>query len=149
MRRARQLGFSLLELVVAMTILAVLGTIGVVQFRKHSSQARSVKAHDQVETVSKALDQYYLKHGFYPDLPSFEAMVDANSPLVKQDFMPANSSAKDPWGQSFEGTSTKGTYLLKCLGDPGNPEEYPAFQMAPGRLPENVNAATPAAGAPK
>ena len=151
MRRSRQTGFSLLELLVAMTILAVIGTIGFVQFKKNTAQARYIKAHDYIETVGKGLDQYYLKHGFFPELGSYEAMVEANSPLIKEDFIPANSPSKDPWGQPYEGTSSKGNYVLKCAGDPSHPADFPGFDIQPGKISEpSPTAATPALpGAPK
>ncbi len=148
MRQSRQKGFSLLELLVAMTILAVLGTIGFVQFKKNTGQARHIKARSYVETVGGGLDQYYLKHGVFPDLGSFEAMVEPNSPLVKQNFIPANTPSKDPWGQPYEGTSTKGTYTLKCAGDPGHPEEFGPFQVKPGEYSDSNQSTAPAAGAP-
>jgi len=149
MRQTRQKGFSLLELLVAMTILAVIGTIGFVQFKKNTAQARYLKAKDFVETVGKGLDQYYLKHGFFPDLASYEAMVEANSPLVKENFIPANTPAKDPWGQALEGTSSKGNYVLKCAGDPSHPEDFGPFQIEPGKFSDSTQPAAPAGGTPK
>lgn len=143
MHHSRQTGFSLLELLVAMTILAVLGTIGFTQYRKHASQARQIQAKDRLETVGKGLDQYYLKHGFYPELGSFEAMVEANSPLVKENFIPVNWPSKDPWGQSYEATSNKGNYILACAGDPGHPDDFGRWTIEPGKLSESG----PAAGA--
>ncbi len=147
MRKTRQTGFSLLELLVAMTILAVIGTIGFTQFKKHSAQARYIKAKDSVETVGKGLDNYYLKHGYFPNLTSYEAMVEANSALVKENFVPPNAPSKDPWGQPYEGTSTKGSYTLKCAGDPSHPEEFGPFTIEPGRYSDSSQPSTPAAGA--
>lgn len=147
MRHTRQSGFSLLELLVAMTILAVIGTIGFTQFKKHSAQARYIKARDNAETVGKGLDNYYLKHGYFPDLGSYEAMVEANSPLVKENFVPANAPSRDPWGQAYEGTSTKANYILKCAGDPSHPEEYGPFTIEPGKYSDSSQPSTPTVGA--
>jgi len=143
MRNTRQSGFSLLELLVAMTILAVIGTIGFVQYKKHTAQARHIRAAENLRTIGNGLDHYYLKHGVFPDLASYEAMVGANSPLVKGDFIPPNSPSKDPWGQAIEGTSTKKTYALKCAGDPSHPEEYGPFTIEPGKYSDSGQSSTP------
>lgn len=147
MRNTRQSGFSLLELLVAMTILAVIGTIGFTQFKKHSAQARYIKAKDNAATVGKGLDNYYLKYGYFPNLASYDAMVEANSPLVKEHFVPTNAPSRDPWGQPYEGTSTKASYTLKCAGDPSHPEEYGPFTIEPGKYSDSSQPSTPAEGA--
>lgn len=148
--KKNQKGFSLLELLVAMTILAVIGTVGFTQYKKHSAQARHIKATDTLSTLGKGLDHYYLKFGSYPDLGTYEAMVEANSPLVKGNFIPANMPAKDPWNQPFQARSAKGTYELKCEGDPSNPEDFPAIVIEPGKMGGGTpQGATPAPGAAK
>jgi general secretion pathway protein G len=130
----RQSGFSLLELLIAMMIIAVIATLGVKQYAKYSAKARHLKAADNLKIVSEGLDQYYLKHGKYPDFGSFEAMVEPNSPLVKENLIASNMPAKDPWGQSFQGKSSKATYELKCDGDPTNPDELGPFTREPGKI---------------
>ena len=45
----RERGFSLLELLVAMMIIAVLGTLGFSQYKKHSAAARYLKAQDDLK----------------------------------------------------------------------------------------------------
>jgi len=146
MRLNRQSGFSLLELLVAMMIIAVIATLGFKQYNKYSTNARYLKAQDTLRIVGEGLDQYYVQHGVYPVLTSYESMIDANSPLVKENLIPPNVPAKDPWKNAFEGTSGKGNYQLKCQGDPGGNPLYPPFTREPGRMSDDQNA-EPAAGA--
>ncbi len=144
-------GFSLLELLVAMMIIAVLGTLGFSQFRKHSAQARYLKAQDDLKIVSEGLDQYYLKHGSFPDFGNFDAMVDNNSSLVKESLIKVGMSAQDPFGQPYEGKSTKANYELKCAGDPNNQEDAGPIVRTPGQVSGSSPVSAPAgtAGAPK
>lgn len=134
MNKKTQAGFSLMELLVAMMIIAVLATIGIRQFREFSANARYIKAHDTVKIVSEGLDQYFLKHGKYPDMTSFEAMVEANSPLVKENLIPVGVASQDPWANPFEGKAGKGTYELKCAGDPNGSPDRPPFTVEPGKV---------------
>lgn len=156
----RDRGFSLLELLTAMMIIAVIATLGFSQFRKHSAQARYLKAQDDLKIVAEGLDQYYLKHGRFPDFGSFDAMIDGNSTLVKESLIKPGMSAQDPFGQPYEGKSTRITYELKCAGDPGNPEDAGAIVRTPGQVTNSSpvsgqgpggapKADDPAAGAPK
>jgi len=134
MRRNPQSGFSLIELLVAMMIIAVIATLGFKKYSDYSARARYLKAQDTLRIVKDGLDQYYLKHGRYPDLTSYDAMVDANSPLVKENMIPVNVPAKDPWDQAYEASSGKGSYELKCLGDPSGNEDRRPFSITPDRM---------------
>lgn len=126
-------GFSLLELLVAMMIIAVLGTLGFTQYRKHGAQARYLRAQDDLKHVAEGLDQYWLKHGSYPDFGSYDAMIDSNSSLVKESLIKVGMSAQDPFNQPYEGKSTKANYELKCLGDPANQEDSGPITRTPGQ----------------
>jgi general secretion pathway protein G len=151
MRQNRQTGFSLLELLVAMMIIAVIATLGFTQYKKYSTQAKYLKAQDTIRIVGEGLDNYYIQHGTYPNLTSYESMIDANSPLVKENYIPPNVPTKDPWQTPFEATASKANYELKCQGDPGGNPLFPPFTRQPGRMSDdqNSNTQTPAApGAP-
>lgn len=134
-RRRRSRGFSLLELLVAMMIMGILGVIAFKQFNKQSAKARHMRALDACMSVSKGLDQYFMKHGKYPDLASWDAMVNASSPLVKENLLVPNMMPKDPWDQDFEAKVDKTGYVIKCLGDPANQDEAGLIQLEPGKLP--------------
>ena len=139
-------GFSLLELLVAMMIIAVLGTLGFSQYRKHSAQARYIKAGDELKTVAEGLDQYYLKHGYFPDFGSYDAMVDGNSSLVKESLIKVGMSAQDPFGQPYEGKSTRANYELKCNGDPNNQEDAGPIVRTPGDVRGSSPVSSPKGG---
>ncbi len=143
MKNNRQSGFSLMELLVAMMIIAVLATIGIKKYNEFSANARYIKAGDTLKTVGEGLDQYFLKHGKYPDFSSFESMVEPNSPLVKENMIPVGVVPTDAWGNPFEGKSGKGTYELKCGGDPNGSEDRPPFVVEPGKI-----SGTPGTNAP-
>lgn len=134
MKNKRQAGFSLLELLTAMMILAILATLSVKKYHDFSARARYIKAQDTVKTVSEGLDQYYLKHGKFPDISSFDAMVDANSPLVKENLIPVGLPKVDPWEAPYEGKSSQATYELKCAGDPSGAEDRKPFSVEPGKV---------------
>ena len=131
-----QTGFSLLELLVAMMIIAVIATLGFKQYNKYSAKARYLKAQDTLRIVGDGLDQYFLKHGKYPDLTSYESMVDANSPLVKENMIPVNVPAKDPWEQSLRGQVRQGQLRAEVPGRPQRLGGPPALHAcSPARCP--------------
>jgi general secretion pathway protein G len=147
--RQRQSGFSLLELLVAMMIIAVIATLGFKKYNEFSAKARYLKAQDTLRIVGEGLDQFFIKHGKYPELTSYESMIDANSPLVKENMIPVNVPPKDPWDQPYEGTAGKGKYELKCAGDPNGSDERKAFTVEPGKISGdtgNSQAPAPAPG---
>lgn len=63
-------GFSLIELLVVVTILAILFTIGIAAFRNVSGNARDAKRKADVEAIAKALEsQFNPETGQYPAPP--------------------------------------------------------------------------------
>lgn len=136
MNKNRRQGFTLLELVVAMTVMAVLAVVGFKFIKNYGNQARHIRAQGEMKTVAEGIDKYYLQVGRYPEFSSWTAMVDANSVLVKGNHIPANMQPKDPWKQDYEATCTvRDGYMLKCLGDPKN--EFGEIVMRPGQTVTN------------
>jgi prepilin-type N-terminal cleavage/methylation domain-containing protein len=146
MRKQHQRGFSLLELMVAMMIIGVLATLGFKGYQSFASDARYTKARDRVRIMSEGLDHYYIKHGRYPELGSWDAMIAPDSPLVKESLIAPNMDLKDPWEQSFEATSAKGDYTVRCIGDPTNQEKRGPIEYKPGRMQGSDNTGAKPAG---
>src|SRR5688572_14177775 len=70
-RNAR--GFTIIELMVVMTIIVTLATIGMVQYRQSVMFARESVLKDDLFKMRDAIDQYYADKNKYP--PSLEDLV--------------------------------------------------------------------------
>ncbi len=134
MSKRHQRGFSLLELLVALMIIGVIATLGFSQYRKHSAKARHIQALTRCKDMATALDTYYINTGKYPEGMTWGSLIAAESPLVKASIIPPNMPEKDPWDQPFEATVTKAGYVVRCAGDPSNPEDLGEIKFEPGRL---------------
>lgn len=80
-----QRGFTLIELIVAITIVAVLSTIGFTVYTQTQKAARDGKRIGDLEEVQKALEQYYSSTGSYPkttDTSSGKGSASSNLSLI-------------------------------------------------------------------
>ena len=64
-------GFTLLELLVVIGIIAILSTIAVAALNTARAKARDVKRMHDLRVISKALDMYYADYGYYPHVSGF------------------------------------------------------------------------------
>jgi general secretion pathway protein G len=117
MNRKRNGGFTLVELLVVMAILAMLvGLVGPAVMQQFGG-AKSDAAKIQIEELGSALDLYKLDMGRYPNSgEGLAALVQKpsggdkwNGPYLKKGKVP-----KDPWGNDFQ---------YKAPGDQGRPYE--------------------------
>ena len=60
-------GFTLVELLVVMTILAVLVSIGLVSFRSSQFRSRDAQRKSDLKQLSSSLELFYSDYGKYPD----------------------------------------------------------------------------------
>jgi general secretion pathway protein G len=107
--RNRQSGFTLIEIMVVVVILAVLGALVVPNILDKVDQARVTRAQADIRAVGTALDLYRLDNFKYP---TTEQGLQA---LVKQPVDPTitnyrsggylSSLPKDPWNNVYQYTS--------------------------------------------
>jgi general secretion pathway protein G len=97
-------GFTLLELLVVLGIIAMLAGIVGPQVMKHMGTAKLKAAKVQIEDISTALDMYKLDVGNYPsNQQGLAALIEKpadgkqwNGPYLRKEKMPV-----DPWQQEY------------------------------------------------
>lgn len=121
----RQAGFTLVELLLVLVILATLAAIVIPKFSGRTEQAKVTAAQTQISTLGTALDSYEVDVGSYPS--SSEGLnalmvkpgnvTGWRGPYMKQEIPP------DPWGNEYiyeyPGKHNDGRYDLMSMGPDG------------------------------
>ncbi|HVS13365.1 MAG TPA: prepilin-type N-terminal cleavage/methylation domain-containing protein [Thermoanaerobaculia bacterium] len=71
---AREGGFTLLELIIVLTVIGILATIAVPAFKDVPRRAQEAALRTNLRTMCDAIDQYHADKGRYP--PSLESLVE-------------------------------------------------------------------------
>ncbi len=122
-RRSRSTGFTLLELLVVLVILALLGSIVGPKVVSYLGSSKTKTAKLQIQQFSESLDLYKLEVGNYPNTQEgLAALVQAptgatgwNGPYIRG----ANTVPKDPWGNDYHYDSPgqhQNDYDISSLG---------------------------------
>jgi general secretion pathway protein G len=77
-------GFTLVELLVVISILGVLATIALTAFRSAQARGRDSERKSNLKQISSALELYYSDYGKYPDtLPWGQEFTDGKTIYFK------------------------------------------------------------------
>ena len=123
-RLKAELGFTLLEMLVVMGIIAMLAGLVGPQVMKQLGGAKTKTAKVQIEDLSATLDMYHLDVGKYPTTDQgLQALVERpddanrwNGPYLRKGKVPL-----DPWNAEYKYTSPgeKGQFDLYSMGADG------------------------------
>ncbi len=96
-------GFSMIEMMVVLIIIAVLIAGGIRFYLGYIENSRVTKAKAQISTMQAALDAYYAEKAEYPNGDELEsALLNAGIKVVET---PGEGGAdleqKDPWGKGY------------------------------------------------
>lgn len=120
-------GFTLVELLVVLAIIALIATLAAPQVLKYLGSARTGASKAQIHNLESALELYYLDNNRYPsDEEGLAALVTApqgatswNGPYLK-----GGKGLGDPWGRAYiyalkpDGSGVN----IKSFGRDGKPE---------------------------
>jgi general secretion pathway protein G len=121
-------GFTLIEIMVVMVIIAILGALIGPQILGRVDEARTTKAQSDIRTLGTALDLYRMDNFQYPTTDQgLRALVEQpGDPSVRnwKSGGYVQKLSKDPWGNDYQYLSPGtrgGAYDLWSYGSDGQP----------------------------
>jgi general secretion pathway protein G len=123
-RRRRQAGFTLVEMLVVLAIIGlIVGLVGP-RVLNYLSDSKVKTARIQIESLSSALDLYFLDVGHYPTTNESLAALMQKPPSASSwngPYLKGNAVPNDPWGQPYQyrAPGQHGQYDLYSLGPDG------------------------------
>lgn len=123
-RRRGQQGFTLLEVLLVLTILVILGsTVGVFLSRTQTSAQKKV-AKIQVDAISQLMEQYHIDVGTFPtSQQGVDALFTAPADLGDTSKWAGPYSKKqiepDPWSNPYQYESTGDSFKVWSWGPDG------------------------------
>jgi general secretion pathway protein G len=123
-RRRNDAGYTLLELLVVMGILAALTAVATPQLMGYFSKAKTQSVQLQIENIGTALELYYMENGSYPSASvGLKALVEATSeaPRWNGPYLKKAKNLVDPWGRPYQYNYpvANGEYEVYSLGPSG------------------------------
>jgi general secretion pathway protein G len=126
--RARR-GFTLIEILVVIVVIAILATLVAPNIFQHVGAAKSATAKSQIEMLGSALDAYRLDNGHYPttqqglgalwEMPTVDAPTNWRGPYLRKPV------PLDPWNAAYifisPGQVNPNGYDLISYGADGKP----------------------------
>ena len=124
-RRRTHHGFTLVEMLLVLVILAVLAAIVIPKFSGRSQQAKETAAKSQISSIELALDAFEVDTGFYPPgATGLNALLEQpnNAPNWKGPYL-KKGVPLDPWGNpyiyTYPGKNNPRGYDLMSTGPDG------------------------------
>ncbi|MBM3276355.1 MAG: type II secretion system protein GspG [Gemmatimonadetes bacterium] len=103
--KIRARGFTLIEILVVIVVVAILATLVAPNVFQHVGTAKATTAKSQIEMLGSALDAYRLDNGAYPstqqglqalmEVPTLDPPTNWRGPYLRK------AVPLDPWGRAY------------------------------------------------
>jgi general secretion pathway protein G len=107
-KNRKQRGFTLLEILIVITILGIIASLVAVKIMDRPGEARTLKTELDIQTLENALKLFKLDNAFYPSTDQgLRALVE--EPSVGREpqnwreggYLEKGAVPKDPWGNEY------------------------------------------------
>ena len=116
--RTLEKGFTLLELIVVITIIGLLGTLVVTKVAPMLAKGNATKIKYDLQKIYESATMLYTSTGSFPE--SIDEMINA----VDDDGLDLpgalDKTPRDPWGNEYEYEMQDGKPLIICRGRDAN-----------------------------
>ena len=130
--KKRPQGFTLLEIMLVVTIIGLLLTAAIFGFRGNVEYSRRVRVQGDVQGITTQLKLYESMNGFYPTtdqgLRALVAQPDTD-PKPSRWLQLFDKIPKDPW---------QSDYIYRCPGLK-NPNGFDLYSAGPDRVPDTAD----------
>jgi prepilin-type N-terminal cleavage/methylation domain-containing protein len=117
-------GFTLVELLIVMAVLAILISITIISFKGMQDEARKAKAQGDVKTLKVAIESYYKNNNnVYPSQADYEQILLNSIPRIIENFLydPFGQTSTSAYKYALSGSSPADSnfYIIYSLGTSG------------------------------
>lgn len=111
-------GFTLLELIVVITIIGLLGTLVVTKVAPLLTKGNATKVKYDLQKIHQSASMFYSEENRYPD--SIDELVNAQNDEGEDIMGSLEKRPTDPWGNEYGYELRDGKPLIICLGRDNN-----------------------------
>lgn len=120
--QGREEGFSLVEMLVVLAIIALVTTLVAPQILRYLGSARADTAQAQIRNIASALELYYIDNGGYPATEEglqALAIAPASATGWNGPYLKGADKLADPWGKPYAYENTGSAFVVRSTGRDG------------------------------
>lgn len=112
----RKPGFTIVELMVVIVVIAILATIGLVGYDNIQKGTRDKDRESDIELIQASLETFYSQKGYYPSTNTSPSSI---ADLMERSLLLSPASHKSP-----DTSKSSPTSIQITLADPTDPSNY-------------------------